>query len=104
MKMHIAGAILGLAFATAAAHAQDIIVIPAQAGDVNEQRTSIPDVCADRDVNCVLNDGPSREAVVGASESAAPGTPGMGAPGGTTGGTGMGAFSGSTSGSGAGGF
>jgi hypothetical protein len=69
----IVAAILGVLFVTAAAHAQTVFVTPANLEDPAEP-TSMPDYCAERDVNCVLDDGPPRRAVVGASIGRTPGT------------------------------
>jgi hypothetical protein len=73
MKIRIATAIFGVLFATAAAHAQTVLTIPMPPAEATEP-TSMPDSCADRDVDCVLYDGPPRRAVVGASVRNPPGT------------------------------
>jgi hypothetical protein len=73
MNTRIAGALFGVLFTTAAAHAQTVIVLPAPSADALEPAT-MPDYCAERDVNCVLDDGLlPRRAAVGAALSAIPG-------------------------------
>ncbi|MDB5863164.1 MAG: hypothetical protein JWO70_970 [Betaproteobacteria bacterium] len=85
MTPRIAAAILGVVFVTAAAHAQTVFVTPANLEDPAEP-TGMPDYCAERDVNCVLDNGPPRRAVVGASIGTTPGTTPM-APGAADGAT-----------------
>jgi hypothetical protein len=72
MTTRIAVAIFSVVFATAAVHAQTVFVTPAPA-DSAEEPTSMPDFCAERDVNCVLDTGAPRRAVVGALIGQTPG-------------------------------
>jgi hypothetical protein len=92
MTMRIAGAILGLLFGAAAAHAQTVL-IPMSAADFSEQPTSMPDDCAERDVNCVLNDGAPHWVPRRATEGTNPGMP-IPAIGATAGGGAMNGFAG----------
>ena len=71
MTTRIAAVIFGLLFA-AAAGAQTVTIAAPPAG--SEQATTMPDDCSQLDVNCVLDDGPARQAVVGAFVDRLPGT------------------------------
>jgi hypothetical protein len=50
----------------------------AYAADSASERTSMPESCSNRDVNCVLYDGPPRRVIVGGAANAA--SPAPGAP------------------------
>jgi hypothetical protein len=71
MTPRISIALCALLFATAAAAQTTTIVV--SPGD-SEQPTSMPDYCSQLDVNCVLDDGAPRRAVVGAFIDRAPAT------------------------------
>jgi hypothetical protein len=102
MTTRIAGAILGLLLAAAAAHAQTVL-IPMSPADFSEQPTSMPDGCADLDVNCVLNDGPPRWVPHRATEGPSAGPP-IPATGATAGAGAMNGFAGAAASSGSPGF
>jgi hypothetical protein len=107
MTTRIAGAILGLLFAAAVAHAQTTLLIAAPPADSPEQPTSMPDDCAQRDVNCVLNDGPPHWVPRRVSETTIPGAtiPATGAgAGATAGAAAMGGAVGATTGGASAGF
>jgi hypothetical protein len=105
MTTRIAGAILVFLFATAtaAAHAQATLLVPETSADLTEQPTSMPDYCAQLDINCVLNDGPPHWVPFSESGRTIPGTtiPGPGAaPGTSAGAAAIGGAVGATTGGG----
>jgi hypothetical protein len=63
MITRIGTAIFILLFATAVAQAETELIVSTRAV-YSEEPTSMPDYCLDRDVNCVLNDGLPRPAVI----------------------------------------
>jgi hypothetical protein len=105
MTTRIAGAILVFLFATAtaAAHAQTTLLIAAPPADSPEQPTTMPDDCAQRDVNCVLNDGPPHWVPHRATEGPNAGTP-IPASGATAGAGVMNGFAGAAASGGSPGF